>query len=118
MMKRITLAFAVLAMMTTVLMGCNLNRAFKDEYYVKITVDGTVETGKASGGQQYTNYKYSLAGFDKDGTEKTMEFNADKNLRKDAYLQVYYSEDKGVTSWQEVEKKDVPEKALGKLEPK
>jgi uncharacterized protein (TIGR01655 family) len=114
-MKRMIGILSILVIMTTVLMGCNLNRVFKDEYYVKITVDGEVETGKTSDGQDFTQYNYSLTGFDKEGNDKELKFMATKNLRKEAYLLVYYSDDKGVTSWQEVKEEEVSEKALKKL---
>ncbi len=39
-------------------------------------------------------YDYKLPGFDKDGKEKEMEFTALKNLRKEAFLRIYYSEKK------------------------
>lgn len=50
------------------------------------------------------NYTYKLVGYDKEGKEKELEFFAPKNLRKDAFLLVYYSEGKGVKSWEEVKK--------------
>ncbi len=41
-----------------------------------------------------TTYEYKLLGFDKDGKEKEIEFTALKNLRKEAFLRIYYSEKK------------------------
>ncbi|MEC1241810.1 YxeA family protein, partial [Bacillus paralicheniformis] len=58
---------------------------------------------------------YELAGFDEDGQEKTMEFTADKNLRTGAFLRLFHSEKKGVKSWEEVEKDDIPAKAKDRL---
>lgn len=40
------------------------------------------------------NYTYKLVGYDKEDEEKELEFFAPKNLRKDAFLLAYYSEDK------------------------
>ncbi|MDM5157062.1 YxeA family protein [Bacillus sp. DX1.1] len=114
-MKRYIALFSILVVFATMLVGCDLNRMGKDEYYVQITVDGKEEKGKADNGTPYTNYEYKLAGFDEDGKEKTMEFNANKNLRKEAFLRVFHSDKKGVTAWEEVKKEDIPAKAKEKL---
>ena len=52
------------------LVGCDLNRMGKDEYYVQITVDGKEFDSKDSNGQKFKDYEYKLTGFDKDGKEK------------------------------------------------
>lgn len=39
-------------------------------------------------------YEYTLSDFDKEGKEKELEFIAQKNLRKEAFLRVYYSDKK------------------------
>lgn len=39
-------------------------------------------------------YEYTFSGFDKEGKEKELEFIAQKNLRKEAFLRVYYSDKK------------------------
>lgn len=83
---------------------------FKEQYYVQVIGDGKEVNEKNN---RY--YEYKLSGFDKDGTEKTMEFTAYKNLRKEAFLRVYYADKKGVTSWEEIQPKDIPEKAKEKL---
>lgn len=44
-----------------------------------------------------------------------MNFTGDHNLRLDAYLRLVYNDKKGVTSWEEVQKQDVPQKALNKI---
>lgn len=56
-----------------------------------------------------------MSGIDKDGKEKEMEFTALKNLRKEAFLLIYYSEEKGVKSWEEVKKDELPIKVKEKL---
>lgn len=43
------------------------------------------------------------------------EFTALKKLRKDAFLRIYYSEKKGVKSWEEVKKDELPTKVKEKL---
>lgn len=93
----------------------NFNRIGADTYYVKITTDGQAKSGHASDGTAYTDYNYDLPGYNEDGKEKKIEFTAQKNLRKGAYLEVFVKEDKGVTSYEEVKAADVPKKAAEKL---
>ncbi|MEC2247308.1 YxeA family protein, partial [Bacillus cereus] len=63
----------------------------------------------------FKDYEYKLTGFDKDGKEKELEFIAQKNLRKEAFLRVYHSDKKGVTAWEEVKKDELPAKVKEKL---
>ncbi|WP_407857544.1 YxeA family protein [Enterococcus hailinensis] len=88
-----------------------------DDYYVQITNDGERIVNKDDSGNQYVDYKYSLPGYDKNGEEKQLTFSAakDRPLRKDAFLKVTWNKKKGVTSYEEVQKKKVPEKAAEKL---
>ncbi|MGX5585858.1 hypothetical protein COM90_24765 [Bacillus thuringiensis] len=112
-MKRIMLMFSVFVIFTVFLSGCNLNRLGTDKYYVQITKDGEQLEEKNVNGD--TTYQYKLSGFDKDGKEKEMEFTALKNLRKEAFLLIYYTEEKGVKSWEEVKKDELPTKVKEKL---
>ncbi len=112
-MKRIVFMCSVFVMFTVLLSGCNLNRLGTDTYYVQITKDGEKLKEKNVNGD--TTYEYKLLGFDKDGKEKEMEFTALKNLRKEAFLRIYYSEKKGVKSWEEVKKDELPTKVKEKL---
>ncbi|PFL21459.1 hypothetical protein COJ07_10630 [Bacillus cereus] len=114
-MKRYIALFSILVVFASLLVGCDLNRMGKDEYYVQITVDGKEYNGKFDNGEPYKNYEYKLNGFDKDGKEKELEFNAQKNLRKDAFLRVYHSDKKGVSAWEEVKKDELPAKVKEKL---
>ena len=92
----------------------NLNRLGKDKYYVQITTDGIEKTYD---GNTSKYFEYKLTGFDKDGKEKELKFDAQKNLRKEAYLRVYYSdkEGEGVSAWEEVKKDELPAKVKEKL---
>ncbi|GMR67110.1 YxeA family protein [Bacillus sp. MN7755] len=108
-MKRYIALFSILVVFASLLAGCNLNRMGKDKYYVQITKDGIETTDKDF------KYTYKLTGFDKDGKEKELEFDAPKKLRKDAFLRVYYSDEKGVSSWEEVKKDELPAKVKEKL---
>lgn len=58
-----------------------------------------------------------LPGYTKEGKEKELDFNGQltRPLRKGAYLKITWNKKKGVTSYEEVEKKDVPKTALEKL---
>lgn len=47
--------------------------------------------------------------------KKRVTFMADHNLRKEAYLKLTVNSVKGVTSWEEVKKSEVPKEALKKL---
>lgn len=52
------------------LSGCNLNRVGTDKYYVHITGNREEDTSKFDDGEEYSVFKYELAGFDEDGQEK------------------------------------------------
>ncbi|EUJ33296.1 hypothetical protein MFLO_04130 [Listeria floridensis FSL S10-1187] len=93
----------------------NYNHIGADNYYVYIDKDGQKETSKDSTGETFVQYKYTLMGYNKNGDSKELAFTAQKNLRNGAYLKIYYKKDKGVTSYEEVSKNDLPEKASAKL---
>ncbi|WP_434717276.1 YxeA family protein [Lactococcus lactis] len=84
-------------------------------YYVQITKDGAEKELKDDSGQKFKQYVYDIYSYQKDGKVKKVEFNADHNLRKEAYLKLTVIPDKGVTSWEEVKKSEVPKAALEKL---
>lgn len=88
-----------------------------DEYYVQITTDGQRVDEKDDSGNPYVDYKYSLPGYDKDGNKKELDFNAakDRPLRREAFLKVTWNKKKGVTSYEEVQQKQLPKKAAEKL---
>ncbi|WP_429788322.1 YxeA family protein [Bacillus tropicus] len=115
-MKKIIVFLSILIVFSSMLVGCNLNRIGTEKYYVQINVDGKEEEAKSSDGEiMGKNYTYKLVGYDKEGKEKKLDFFAQKNLRKDAFLLVYYSEEKGVKSWEEVKKDELPVKVKEKL---
>lgn len=117
--KRYIALFSILAVFTIMLVGCDAsdfdpNRVGKDQYYVQINVDGKEVKEKVEDGKPYTRYKYELAGFDENGKEKIMKFDASKNLRKEAFLRVYHN-GKGVLAWEEVKKEELPKKVKEQL---
>ncbi|WP_426950750.1 YxeA family protein [Bacillus mycoides] len=114
-MKRNIALFSILVVFASLLVGCDLNRMGKDEYYVQITTDGIEKNEKAGDGQPHKSFEYKLPAFDKEGKEKELEFTAVKNLRKEAFLRVFHSDKKGVTAWEEVKKDELPAKVKEKL---
>ncbi|AZJ22975.1 DUF1093 domain-containing protein [Bacillus wiedmannii] len=114
-MKRYIALFSILVVFASLLVGCDINRMGKDEYYVQITADGIEKNEKFDNGEPHKYFEYKLKGFDKGGEEKELEFTAPKNLRKDAFLRVYHSDKKGVTAWEEVKKDELPAKVKEKL---
>ncbi len=107
---------SLLVVFASLLVGCDINRMGKDEYYVQITMGGKEGVSKSMDGKVMgKEYEYTLSGFDKEGKEKELEFMVQKNLRKEAFLRVYHSEKKGVTAWEEVQEDELPKKAKEKL---
>lgn len=93
----------------------NINRLGTDEYYVQISNSVNKTEDKTDSGQVYVQYEYQLSAFDKSGNKKEFTFTASKELRKDAYLMLFVKDEKGVTSYEEVKKADIPKKALDQL---
>ncbi|HAM80958.1 YxeA family protein [Ornithinibacillus bavariensis] len=93
----------------------NLNRFGADEYYTQINGKGNKMEEKMSDGTIYINYEYELPAYNKDGEQKTLTFTANKQLRENAYLLLFVKDGKGVTSYQEVTAKELPEKVAEKL---
>lgn len=114
-LKKYIALFSILIVFATMLVGCDLNRTGKDQYYVQITTDAKIESGVSKEGHNYTDYNYELQGFDEKGNEQTVKFDGRKKLRKEAFLRVYYSDKRGVTAWEEVKKDALPAKVKEKL---
>lgn len=106
---------AVLIGFIIFIQNVNINRLGADSYYVQIQDSGKKMEDKSDNGKIFTYYEYTMKGFNEEGKEKTFTFTAQKDLRKQAYLQVYLKEDK-VKSYQEVQASELPEKAQQKLE--
>ena len=68
--KRYITLFSILVVFATMLVGCDVNRMGKDEYYVQITTDAKIKSGVSKEGNKYTEYNYELQGFDENGNEK------------------------------------------------
>lgn len=75
-----------------------------NKYYAQVQNEGEKYTESS-----HTRYKYDLKGFNKDGESKKLEFNANHQLKQDAYLQIYYKKDEVIT-YEEVQHVDMPKK--------
>ena len=97
-------------------------RFSKEETTALVDIDFGVEEGEyiaimgeSGSGKKFKEYDYDIKSYQKDGKEKRVTFMADHNLRKEAYLKLTVNSVKGVTSWEEVKKSEVPKEALKKL---
>ncbi|MDX8044979.1 YxeA family protein [Gracilibacillus sp. S3-1-1] len=98
------------------LQNVNINRLGTDSYYTQVIGDGEPIESQTSSGEIYTDYQYSLSGYNTDGNEITLDFKATKQLRQGAFLQVFVKDDKVVTSYEEVTTDEIPEKVLEQLQ--
>lgn len=118
-MKKFLLTIAILFVVCTgglyALMSIDFNRMNADHYYVQIDEQPTEEKMKMSSGEVDTRYVYTLDAYNEDGHKEVYEFSTDKALRQNAYLKLYVKE-KGVSSYDEVQLNDIPEKAKKKLQ--
>ncbi|MED2777503.1 YxeA family protein [Bacillus thuringiensis] len=116
-MKKYILFLNILVVFMIILTGCSsIKRVGIEEYYVQINMDGKEVLHKGSEGEKLKRFEYELKGFNEDGEEKKLKFDAEKNLRKEAFLRVFYSKEKGVKTWEEIKKEEIPKKAREKLE--
>lgn len=88
-----------------------------ESYYTQITTDGEKSTEVLDSGEKVTAYSYTQVGYTQDGTEtvQKMKEYRDLPLRRGAYLKLKVNSEKGVISWSEVAKNDVPPKALAHI---
>src|SRR5699024_7333461 len=104
-MKKQCLVISMI-ILSVLLTACNPQTIGSDEYYVQVQNNEEKYTE-----ENYTRYEYTLNGFDEDGKSKDMTFTANHELKKNAYLRIYYKKDEVIT-YEEVKKDDMPEKAL------
>lgn len=117
-MKRFIATIVVIVVVVGLILGfrnINPNRLGADSYYVQITDSGDKIEDKINTGEVMVRYEYTLPAFDKKGNKKELTFTSGHELRKDAYINLFWKKNKGVTSYQEVQKEDIPEKALNEL---
>ncbi|WP_338751424.1 YxeA family protein [Bacillus sp. FJAT-52991] len=93
----------------------NLNRLGAESYFVKITTDGKKIEDVTDTGEKWTSYEYELEGVNEKDEVKTLNFTSHKQLRHDAYLEVFVKDENEVTSYQEVQQAELPDKVKKKL---
>ncbi|QDK71715.1 YxeA family protein [Lactococcus protaetiae] len=85
-------------------------------YYIQVTQDGKKVKEQDDTGKTYYHYEYKEKAYDKNGKMKQLDFNAEHNLRHEAYLKLTYNKAKGVTNWEEVQKAKIPSPALKEIQ--
>lgn len=60
-------------------------------------------------------FEYNLESYDEEGKEKSIKFQTTRELRDGAYLKIEYMLFRGVISWEEVQKEDIPKKLKEKF---
>lgn len=83
--------------------------------FVKIQEDEKIEMKKSDNGH-VTKYKYSVIGFDEKGKSQEIKLTAQYSLKHYDYLKVVTNKKKGVLSWKEVKKQEIPKNPLFELE--
>ncbi|PFG14494.1 YxeA family protein [Bacillus sp. es.036] len=96
------------------LQNTNLNRLGADTYFTKINVNGELEE-TSSNGEIYIRYRYELPAYNEAGESQSFTFTSPGELRENAYLLLYIKGDKGVTSYEEVDEREIPQKAKEQL---
>ena len=92
----------------------NIKGLGNEEYYVQIKEDGEKKLNGSF------NYYYKATAYNKDGDEIKVEFFADKNLTKGAFLCVdtmsqSHNKINSIESYREVQLNELPEKVKEKL---
>lgn len=102
--------------------GCgNIKDIGSDKYYIKISVDGKKKLAFKDGDENVYRYDYrDIKAYDKNGNEIKIVFTADKNLRKDAFLEVRIRDAKSnelnaILSYKEIQESELPNLAKEKL---
>ncbi|GGE83553.1 YxeA family protein [Priestia taiwanensis] len=115
-MKRLIFFLSIGLITIIFLNGCTatdkLQKRNSDEYYVHITIDG-IETRYTENSSP--RFSYELLGFDHEGNGKTLLFDSERNLRKGAYLRIYYSDLERVKTFEEVIFDEIPARARDRL---
>ncbi|MFO1442219.1 YxeA family protein [Bacillus sp. Bva_UNVM-123] len=106
---------AILLSGLVILQKVNFNRLGADEFYTQIIGEGKKIDDKFDNGEKFVRYEYNLPAFDKEGKQKIFTFTSNKQLRENAYLILFVKDEKGVTSYQEVAEKELPEEVSGKF---
>ncbi|MDQ0271913.1 YxeA family protein [Cytobacillus purgationiresistens] len=112
----LSIVVALLIGAIIILATVDFNRFGKDNAYVHITTPTSVEEMKLDSGEIMKSYWYTLPAYKENGDMIQVEFSGAKELRQDAYLMLYIKDGNHVTSFDEVQINDIPEKAKEKIE--
>lgn len=110
-------ALILLGVVGMVLLGTiDINRIGKSNLYVEVIGPTEIKEEKISSGEIVKSYWYEQKAIDTKGNEIDVEFSAQKELRKGAYLKLYLKKDNTVSSYDEVKWEDIPSDTQAKLE--
>ncbi|WP_060205114.1 YxeA family protein [Sporosarcina koreensis] len=113
-MKKGLIAVGVLAIFLIgaiiALATMDFNRMGKDNAYYQIPAESSVEETKLESGEIMKRYLYTGTAYKENGESIEVEFSAAKELREGAYLKLYLKNGDEVTSYDEVQPSDIPEK--------
>ncbi|PEI98365.1 YxeA family protein [Bacillus pseudomycoides] len=93
----------------------------KDKMYVHITENGK-EYQVDKDDPTWKRYEYNVIAYDKDGNKTSIKFDANKNLKLNAFLRVYVFDKpnsegyKGISTYEEVQQNEIPKKALKQMD--
>ncbi|MCJ7841900.1 YxeA family protein [Lederbergia sp. NSJ-179] len=117
-MKKIVAVIGVLALFVgavVVLLTVDFNRFGKDHVYVEVIEPTDITEDKLDNGEIMTRYWYNQTAYNEKGKAVTVEFSAFRELRQGAYLMLYVKKGNEVTSFDEVQWKEIPSEAQTKL---
>ena len=131
-MKKVTMVL-VIVLVSIVFLGVaeknnwfNLKHLGHEEYFVQITEDGEkvlleqeVKNGEKVS-EDFYRYYYETVAYNKEGDEIRVRFDANKNLKMNAFLSIEtMSQSKkklnSILEYKEVQEKELPEKVKEKL---
>lgn len=122
-MKNIGKIIGLVVLIAVAVGGFMLYKSYSgSDLYTVVAKEGTKENVSTRDGGGYVDYKNNLKAYDADGNEKDVEFygaggdRQDRPLKVGAFLKLSYNDGKGVLSWEEISKDNIPEKALAQLE--
>ncbi|EKF52317.1 YxeA family protein [Lactococcus garvieae] len=84
-------------------------------YFVSLQKNEEVEISKDEGKANAELYTYKVKGYSSKGVEKDIELKSREKLKSEVYLEVLYDRKKGVVSWKERTRYEVPKTALKHL---
>ncbi|WP_336823291.1 YxeA family protein [Sporosarcina sp. USHLN248] len=113
-MKKGLIAIGVLAVLLigaiVALATIDFNRMGKDNAYYQIPAENSVEETKLDSGEIMKRYFYTGTAYKENGEPIEVEFSAAKELKEGAFLKLYLKKGDEVTSYDEVQPSDIPEK--------